>query len=406
MKVWPSAMDVGTVLRDLRSDGRGWILLFIAGGWFFSLGVRLTFPPLLPYIRAELGMSLTGAGLLITALWLAYALGQFPGGMFRDRIGDRNVLVVSTAVSAVTLLGIARASTVATLFAATMLFGFGTALFGTARFTVLADTYERRDGVAIGLTMAAGNAGNVVLPVCGALIATYAAWRVGFGLAAPFFLVFAVGLWWAIPGKAVGSTSAVDTLSVEALRRVFVGVARRPVLVMTGVVLLIHFTWQGFTGFYPTYLVERKGLAPNTAAGLYGLFFALGIVVQPLAGAGSDRFGARPVLLGAISMTVLTLGSLPFVDGLGPLIVFTALSSAVLGVVPVANAYLVAALPTDVQGSGLGLMRTVYITCGSAGPVIVGAVADGGYFDWAFPLLAAVSAGAILLCLSLPPREP
>lgn len=406
MKVRSSVASIGAVLRDLRSDGRGWILLFIAGGWFFSLGVRLTFPPLLPYIRTEFGMSLTDAGLLITALWLAYALGQFPGGMVRDRIGDRNVLVVSTAISAVTLLGLARASTVESLFAATVLFGFGTALFGTARFTVLADTYERRDGIAIGLTMAAGNAGNVVLPVCGALIATYAAWRVGFGLAVPFFLAFAAGLWWAVPRKAAGSASAVDTLSMRALRSVFAGVTRRPVLVMTGVVLLIHFTWQGFTGFYPTYLVERKGLAPNAATGLYGLFFALGIVVQPLAGAGTDRFGPKPILLGAITLTVLALGSLPFVDGLGPLIVLTALSSGVLGVVPVANTYLVAALPTDVQGSGLGLMRTVYITCGSAGPVIVGAVADGGYFDWAFPLLAGVSATAILLCLSLPPGEP
>lgn len=406
MNDWPSATGVRAVLRDLRSEGRGWILLFIAGGWFFSLGVRLTFPPLLPYIRAEFGMSLTDAGLLITALWLAYALGQFPGGMLRDRIGDRNVLVVSTAVSAVTLLGVARASTIESLFAATVLFGFATALFGTARFTVLADTYERRDGVAIGLTMAAGNAGNVVLPVCGALIATYAAWRVGFGLAAPFFLVFAVGLRWAVPGKAAGAASAVDALSMRALQSVFAGIARRPVLVMTGVVLLIHFTWQGFTGFYPTYLVERKGLAPNAATGLYGLFFALGIVVQPLAGAGTDRFGPKPVLLGAITTTVLALGSLPFVDGLGPLIVLTALSSGVLGVVPVANASLVAALPADVQGSGLGLVRTVYITCGSAGPVIVGAIADGGYFDWAFPVLAAVSAVAILLCLSLPPREP
>lgn len=38
-------------------------------------------------------------------------------------------------------------------------------------------------------------------------------------------------------------------------------------------------------------------------------------------------------------------------------------------------------MPTGVQGSGFGLVRTAYITCGSAGPVTVGAVAEEGYFD-------------------------
>lgn len=395
----PRAANVRAVLRDLRRDGRGPVLLFVAAGWFFSLGVRLVYPALLPYIRSDLGLGLTAAGLLITALWTAYALGQFPGGILRDRVGDRAILAASTALSAVTLLVVVLSATAPALFAATMLFGFGTALFGTARFTVLADTYGARDGVAIGITMAAGNVGNVVLPVVATLIATTLAWRAGFGLAVPFFAALAVGLWWAVPGKGSGATAGA--LSARTLGRIRSGVSRRPVLVATGVLLLVHFAWQGFTGFYPTYLVERKGLAPSVAAAVYGLFFASGIVVQPLAGACSDRYGPRPTLLAAIGATVLTLGAVPLAEGLPALVALTVLASGVLGVVPVGNAYLVAALPADVEGGGLGLLRTVYITGGSAGPLLVGAVADRGHFDLAFPLLAAAAAVAAVLAARL-----
>jgi len=397
----PRTRTVRAVLRDLCRDGRGPVLLFVAAGWFFSLGVRLAYPTLLPYVRAEFGLGLTAAGLLITTLWTAYALGQFPGGILRDRLGDRAVLTASTALSAVTLLAVALSRTAPTLFAATMLFGFGTALFGTARFTVLADIYEDREGVAIGITMAAGNVGNVVLPVAATLIATALAWRVGLGLAVPFFAVFALGLWRVVPGRTVEAGGA---LSAHTLARICSGVTRRPVIVATGALLLVHFAWQGFTGFYPTYLVERKGLDPNVTAAVYGLFFASGIVVQPVAGAGSDRYGPRPTLLAAIGAAVVALAVLPFAGSLPALAALTVLASSVLGVVPVGNAYLVAALPADVEGGGLGLVRTVYIMGGAAGPVLVGAVADRGLFDLAFPLLAAAAVVAIGLVLRLPPE--
>ena len=41
---------------------------------------------------------------------------------------------------------------------------------------------------------------------------------------------------------------------------------------------------------------------------------------------------------------------------------------------------------------------------GAAGPVLVGAVADRGLFDLAFPLLAAAAVVAIGLVLRLPPE--
>ncbi len=389
------------VARELWSDGRGWILVGVAGGWFLSLGVRLIFPPLLPYLRETFSLGLTAAGLLLTVLWVAYALGQFPGGIAGDRLGEGNALVISTVVSGAMIAVIAVSNAAWMLFAATALFGFSTALFGPSRFTILSAIYDDRDGTAVGLTLSAGEAGNAILPVLAGVLAAAVSWRLGFGVTVPLFFLMALVLYRVVPGS-VTDGSAVDSLSLSTLGYVVRGISQRAILIVTGVHLFLFFVYQGFTGFYPTYLVTMKGLSPSVAAGLFGLFFVVGIVVQPLAGAGGDRFGTRPTLLVVALVSTAALVAFPFVDGFFGLVVLTVVASTLLGVTPLTQTYLVNALPVDMKGSGLGLLRTVQIALGATGPLVVGAVAELGYFDGAFLLVAFVSSLGAVLCLLVP----
>jgi len=117
----------------------------------------------------------------------AYAVGHVPGGFLGDRIGEGNVVVISTLISAGTVLVVATAINVWMLFAGTIVFGLATALYGPTRFTIFTDIYPDRAGSAIGLTMAAGNIGNTVFPVAAAVIASYATWRYGIGAFSPSF---------------------------------------------------------------------------------------------------------------------------------------------------------------------------------------------------------------------------
>ncbi|WP_218836363.1 MFS transporter [Halorarum salinum] len=388
--------ELRALVRDLTADGRGWVLVAVAGGWFLSLGVRLVFPALLPYLREEFSLSLTVAGLLVTSLWVAYAVGQFPGGILGDRLGEGNALVASTVVSGTTVALVAAATSAPMLFAATMTFGFSTALFGPARFTILSAIYDDREGVAVGLTLSAGELGNAALPVAAGLLAAAASWRLGFGVTVPLFFLMAVVLFRAVPGRLTEG-SAVDSLSVSTLRYVARGIAKRRILLVTGVHLFLFFVYQGFTGFYPTYLVEAKGFSPSLAATFFGLFFAAGVVVQPLAGFGRDTLGSRRTLAVVIGVSTLSLAALPFVDGLVGVAVVTAVSSALLGVTPLTQTYLVNAVPSDMRGSGLGLLRTGQIALGATGPVFVGAAAERGHFDAAYLGLAGVAALGIVL---------
>lgn len=386
----------------LGGDGRGWILAAVATGWLFSIGMRLVFPALLPTVRAAFGMDLTTAGVLLTLMWGAYALGQLPGGVLADRIGERDTMVASTLLGTGTIVVVAVSTGVPSFFAGTVLFGLATGLYATTRFTVVTDVYPDRDAMALGLTSAAGNVGTVVLPVLAGFLAAAAGWRVGFGFAVPAFLATTVGLWFVVPRTTSERAGGGSPLRVA--REVAGKLASREMTLIGSAMLLMSLIYQGFTGFYPTYLVVEKGLDQGAASTLFGLFFAAGIVVQPLAGAVSDRVGSRATMACANGLTVFTMGALPFVGGTVPLAVLTVLAALQLGFWPVAQAVAIGALPDEIQGSGFGLLRTAYLTVAAFGPTIVGALADADRFDGAMFLLAGFAAAGALVAVSLPGR--
>lgn len=399
-----SFAEIGSNAKGLWADGKGKILFAIAAGWFLSIGLRFVYPVLLPSLQSAYGINLTTAGLLLSVLWVAYALGQLPGGILSDRIGERNILVLSTAISAATIALVAAANSVVVLFAATAAFGAGTALYGVARFTALSHVFPNNEGAAIGLTMAAGDLGNALLPPAAGLIAGVLAWQYGFGLTVPLFVFVVVLLWAFVPKRTSAASSSIDKLSLDMVWKIFAALSQPSIVVVAILQFLGYVAWQGFTGFYPTYLINIKGLSPAVATLLFGGFFGLGVIIKPIVGSVYDRFGIRrsfPIVMGVFMVSV---GLLPLLEGFWSIVIATVFLSSILGYGTITLSYLTTALPESVQGTGLGTLRTIYMTIGAGSPVVMGALADRGFFDEAFLLLAVVAAVAIALCTRVPSR--
>lgn len=377
-------------------DSRSRVVAAISAGWFLSLGVRMVYPVLLPDLRAAYGLDLGTAGLLLTALWGAYAVGQLPGGVLTDRFGERTVLAASTLVSAATLGLVVTAGYALVLFATTALFGLSTALYGVARYTAVSKVFPERDGAAIGVTLAAGNLGNVVLPAVAGAAAAAFAWQAGLGFAVPLFVAVAAVLWVVVPGGATTATND-DTLSLGTARYVLAELLRPAVLTVTAILILAFSVFQAFTGLYPTYLIEAKGLAPPVATGLFSLYFGVAILVQPLAGAVYDRLGIRRALPLFLSIATAGLVALPFVEPLWALAGVTLLLSGMTSTIAITIPYLTDTLPEEIQGTGLGVLRTTYMLLGAPSPALFGTLADQGLFDEGFLVLAALVVTIILL---------
>ena len=393
--------SIGRSVSSLRGEGRGRILLTVATGWGLLVGTRMGYPVLLPYIREAFGLSLSVAGLLVTILWLGTALGQLPGGILADRFSERDIMTVGLLVVALALSVVALTNHAIVVFLATGLVGIGLSLYPIARITILTQVYPDSIGSALGLTMATGDVGQTVLPPMVGFIAAAVAWQLGLGVLVPLFLLLAALVWIVVPVSA-SSSSEGDALSLDHARTVLTELRTKTVALVTVVLFFYLFVWQSFTGFYPTYLVDVKGLSPSVAGTIFALFFGVGVFVKPAAGTAYDRIGMRGSLLAVLVGPVLGLLALPYIQGFWTIVGITALVSTMLGSGAITQSYLADTISEEIRGTGLGVVRTTAATLGSSGPVLFGVVAENGYFDEGYLVLAGLMVLVIGFTLRMP----
>jgi len=394
---------VGAEIRKLWADGKGKTLIAIALGWAVLNGTRMIYPVLLPYFTEEFGFSLATGGLLITTIWLAYAIGQVPGGILADRYGERKTLTGSVALVTISLVFVLFAPTTIVLFTATAAFGLGYSQYPIARITALSDIYPEQIGRALGITMASGDLGQTILPPVASVLAVAVAWQLGLGFVLPFLCIAAVVIWIILEKHEPVDAATTDS-SHNGIRYV-TGKLRDPTLVVVWVIMFLFiFVWQTFSAFYPTYLIEMKSFSPTMAGLMLGLFFAVGVIAKPAAGAAYDRVGIRVSLPLVLIAAIVGLGALPFVNGVVPILGVTVLVSTMLGSGAITQSYLADTIPQEIQGTGLGVVRSSSSMIGAAGPVVFGVIAEAGYFDQGYLLLAAIIALITFTTLLLPKK--
>jgi predicted MFS family arabinose efflux permease len=398
---------LGRAVAGLRGEGRGWLLLSVAVGWFFVLGMRFVVPGILPTITDDFTVSASEAGLAVTVLWVTYAAMQFPAGYFADRLGERVLLVAGLLVSAVGLVSYTFTPTFGLFVLATGVFGLGSGLYGPPRGTVISKTYDDNDGAAFGLMLAAGSVGAAALPAAAAVAVTSVGWRTAVGVVAPVFFLSAAAVWWAVPDtrfRADGEGDGADRSMSDAVRAAAAAVRdRRIALAVAGATLML-FAFQAATAFLTTYLTATGRFTQGTAGAVLGVFFLVGAASQFAGGGLADRFGTPRVLVGIGAASVVPLAALPLVEGRLALGVVGALVGVRMAVGPVSNAYIIALLPDDVQGTAWGALRTGFFIVGSFGSTVVGYMADAGLFDLAFYMLAGITAVGASVYVFLPER--
>ncbi|EMA43084.1 MFS transporter [Halococcus saccharolyticus] len=393
----------GTIRHEvsaLWAEGKGKALITIALGWGLLNGTRMIYPVLLPSISTEFDLTLTAAGFLVTLIWVSYAIGQVPGGVLADRYGERTVLLASVAIVTGALLVVVLAPTASLLFVGTALVGLGLSLYPVARITILSELYPDRIGRALGVTMATGDTGQTLLPLAAGVLVV-GAWQIGLAFIIPLLVV--VGLLLArMSLPATTHERSNDDLSLQRLTYVL-GELRHPTLLTVGVLLFVYIgVLQTFSAFYPTYLINVKGFSPAAASGLFSVFFAVGIVAKPLAGVAYDAIGIRRSLPLVLGGAVVGFALLPVLDGFWPLALDTVLISTMLGSGAITQSYLSETIPPEIEGTGLGAIRSGASLLGSTGPVLFGAVAERGLFDTGYLLLAVLMGLVTLLTLRLP----
>jgi MFS transporter, YNFM family, putative membrane transport protein len=272
--------------------------LFGAAGMF---AVTYSTQAILPQLGRAFHVTPSQAGLTVSVVVLALAVGAWIWGPLSDRYGRRHSIVLASALLVPPTIGAALAPTFALLLAFRALQGLCMPGLLTAGVPYITDVFTPRiGGRAMGNYVTALIAGGLVGRVGVALLAAGLGWRFAIGLLAVLPLAAAV----------VMRRSLVDLPLAPAPGSRFHGVRRQlrnaPLLRTTALGSAFFFTFVG-TFSYVVYRLERPPFSFGPAAG--SAVFALWLlgVFGPLFGTLADRIGWRRLAFSALAVTAAGL---------------------------------------------------------------------------------------------------
>ena len=371
----------------MRPQYRNIVLALCTFAFAATMVARLVISPVVPDITDDLAVSTGAIGLALSAMWASYALVQFPSGVLANRFGERVVILAAIGLTAVASVLLAFAPSFAVFAVMAVALGAGAGLHYTAATSFLARYFERV-GRAIGIHSTGGPLAGLLAPVAAAAVGARYGWRAAIALGAvvavPVFVLFWLRIRETPPVRENDSMrSQVHPGALKTL------LSRPEIRYTTYLAVGGAFCWQATASFLPAFLIQHHGLSTATASLLFSAYFVVQGVAQPVVGGLSDRFGRDSTAAAVFGLGILGYGTLVVGSGL---VVFAAIP--VIGVAmswgaPVQSRF-IDHLSESERATGFGLVRTVYMTLGASGSVVVGVVADVAGWRASFGLLVGL----------------
>jgi EmrB/QacA subfamily drug resistance transporter len=345
--------------EDSTGDRRKWLVLIaMVFGLFMPMLDNLVVNVALPTIQRSLGAGVSQLQWLIDAYTLTFASFMLTGGALGDLYGRKRFFSTGLVVFVLGSLACGLSQTTGQLIAFRAFQGLGSAMLLPGSLSIITATFQGRErGAAIGIWAAMSGLAVAVGPVLGGFLVEHVNWQSIFfinvpigavgltltylvvresrdptksrrldppglitGTAGVFFLVYGL-----IEGNARGWTDPLIlgsfALSAVALAVFFVVETRReypmlplqffriPTFAAANVVAAaVFFALFGFTFFLSLYLQNVQGYSPVGAGFRLFPFTAMILLIAPVSGRLSDRFGSRWFM--AAGTSILAVGLL------------------------------------------------------------------------------------------------
>jgi len=261
-----------------------------------------------PAIEDQFALSKSEMGMVFSIFSLAYFLGQTPWGMAADRFGAR--WIVTGAI--LWWSGFTALTAVAWSYASLLVIRF---LFGAVEAALspaIASAFSRwvpvaERSTAFGAFLSGGRIGGAIAPPIAAFLLLRYGWQTMFVTFAAVGVVWAVlWQWWyrnrpgehprinqaeleqIEAGVALEGPAADETPGPWKLLR---GSPR--LVLLLGVAFGYTVMWQFYITWFPTYLLEARGFALETASFIAGLPFLFGVAANWIGGLLTDALCRR-----------------------------------------------------------------------------------------------------------------
>lgn len=359
---------------------------FVAVGFFFySYGVFFK------AIAEEFGNSRLGVSLGLTVTATVGALVSPLVGQALDRYPLKRVMGVGTVSMALGFFALSRVSTQMEFYLALGIFiGFGaSAMGGLATSKLVANWFNKKRGMALGIAATGISFSGVVMPfISAALIENYG-WRSGFLLYALFtgFIVLPLVLRFVISSpESVGLRPDGELVSPEELAAVIDGAAEvtvdKPVLkernfwVLAATVGLL-FCCQSATLTHMVPRITDAGFSLQVASLVMSVCAGFGVLGKLVFGYLGDFWSARRTLWLTISAQIIGQLAMFMDDNLVVFAVGAAFFGFGMGgVVPLLSTLIGSLFGRDRFGKAMGLMRPAMFPLQIIGVPLAGWVYD------------------------------
>jgi FSR family fosmidomycin resistance protein-like MFS transporter len=382
------------------------VLATVCGVHFIHDGFSDLLYILLPVWSQQLGLSFAQAGLLKSVYGTGLAGFQIPAGIWAERVGERRLLVVGTAVTGLAFVVAALTGHYAGLVACLLVGGLGSAVQHPLSSSLASKAYDggaRR--LALGTYNFSGDLGKMVVPAAAAFAIPWIGWRGAagvygvVGILAAALLLAALGQFQS--GHPPAANSAVPARHEGAASW---GIRDgRGFTALAAVQVIDTSTRTAFLTFLPFLLLAKGASVPTVGVALF-LLFAGGAAGKLACGALAERLGViRTVVIteAATGLAILCLLGLPLAASLT---VLPAVGMALNGTSSVLYGTVADLVATERRSRGYALFYTLGLGASAAAPVVYGAMSDA---VGVMATLATVGAAVFLtLPLALALRRP
>ncbi|WP_116896107.1 MFS transporter [Pseudomonas syringae] len=351
--------------------------------------------PIIELIAPDIGLSSTAASLIVSLTQIGYALGLFFLVPLGDLLENRRLMLVTTVVAILSLLGAAFAEQPNVFLLVSLLVGFSSVSVQMLIPLAAHLAPEESRGRVVGGIMGGLLLGILLARPIASLVADHFGWRTVFGSAAVVMIGISVVLATTMPKRLPDHRASYGQLlfSLWTLLRT------QPVLRQRAFYQACMFaTFSLFWTAVPLELSRNHGLS-QTQIALFALIGAIGAIAAPISGRLADAGYTRIASLGA-----LLFGALSFLPGLvHP--AYSVIGLAITGVVldfcvqtsMVLGQRTVYALDAASRSRLNALYMTSIFIGGAIGSAVASPLFDHGGWTWvliagtALPLIALLA---------------
>jgi sugar phosphate permease len=374
----------------------------------------------IPYIAKDFGLSFLAMGVVLSAFFGAYSVGQIPGGILADKYGGRNVASIAIVWWSIFTAVTGMVSNLTQMAMCQVIFGLGEALYPGASFKLLSAWFSSKErGTAMGIRLSANSLGGAMCPIIAVGIMSVLGWRWGFYLLSLLGIVSII-LWRAFITDTPAQDNKVSAQELALIQgddiqrktdeqKIAMGtLMKKPIMWgFFAVYFGFDITLWGFHSWVPSFLVKGRGFSMLRMGVGASLPFWGGMIGCILGGWMSDKYFKDKRRIPIIGSQLLSAAFLYLtITAHSPTMIIVWLSLAGTSIQFFASsfwAFPYSVIPTSIMGSAGAFINFAGQAAAFVAPMMMGYLVHiaGGRFFPAFSLLIGAALFSSLMTFTI-----